>query len=276
MQPVVHVTISWAVRAGRFRRPTRRHPSAFTPVAIRQCTFTVRPPSRTFQFSASIQQDVYGPRSSGRFRNPSTTSSSSAAITLTCDLDSPVTPREAASFSTRRVETPSRYDVATTEASARPARRRCSRNPGKYDPWGSLGMASPLAPGVLLPPPVPVAGVHPVRADLPVPRIARDLDVGVHHPLGELPDHRAQQVRARRCQGLLELRAGNRHNVTCGHFALLRCSETTSKDREVAASHHGDTPYSGNSITSVPVTPYTTSVDVNVLTCGLSGRMHDV
>ena len=31
----------------------------------------------------------------------------------------------------------------------------------------------------------------------------------------------------------------------------------------MAASHHGDTPYSGNSVTSVPVTPYTTSVDVN-------------
>ncbi len=39
---------------------------------------------------------------------------------------------------------------------------------------------------------------------------------------------------------------------------------TISKDREVAASHHGDTPYSGNSLTSVPVTPYTTSVDVNL------------
>jgi hypothetical protein len=31
----------------------------------------------------------------------------------------------------------------------------------------------------------------------------------------------------------------------------------------VAASLHGDTPYSGNSLTSVSVTPYTTSVDVN-------------
>ena len=51
--------------------------------------------------------------------------------------------------------------------------------------------------------------------------------------------------------------------ITCGHFTLLRCSETTSKDREVAASYHGDTPYSGNSVTPVPVTPYTTSVDVN-------------
>jgi hypothetical protein len=40
--------------------------------------------------------------------------------------------------------------------------------------------------------------------------------------------------------------------------------ETTSKDREVAASHHGDAPYSGKTVTSVPVTPYTTSVDVNL------------
>ena len=31
----------------------------------------------------------------------------------------------------------------------------------------------------------------------------------------------------------------------------------------MAASHHGDTPYSGKTLTSVPVTPYTTSVDVN-------------
>ena len=31
----------------------------------------------------------------------------------------------------------------------------------------------------------------------------------------------------------------------------------------MAASHHGDTPYSGKKGTSVPVTPYTTSVDVN-------------
>jgi hypothetical protein len=31
----------------------------------------------------------------------------------------------------------------------------------------------------------------------------------------------------------------------------------------VAASHHGDTPHSGKPVTSVPVTPYTTSVDVN-------------
>ena len=101
-------------------------PSAFTPVAIRACTFTVRPPSRTFWVSASIQQNVYGPASSGRDRKLVTISSSSAAITLTCDLLSFVTPRDSASFSTLRVLTPSRYDVATTVASARSARRRRS------------------------------------------------------------------------------------------------------------------------------------------------------
>ncbi len=31
----------------------------------------------------------------------------------------------------------------------------------------------------------------------------------------------------------------------------------------MAASLHGNTPYSGKTVTSVPVTPYTTSVDVN-------------
>jgi hypothetical protein len=97
-------------------------------------------------------------------------------------------------------------------------------------------------PGVPLPLPVAVAGVDPVRAHLPVPRPAAHLDLGVHHPLRKPADHLPQQVRARCGQSLLELRARNRHNVTYGHFALLRCSESTSKDREVAASHHGDTP----------------------------------
>ena len=85
-----------------------RLPSALTPVAIRACTLTVRPPSRTFWVSASIHMKVYGPPSSLRLRKPSTISSSSAAITDTCDLDRLVTPSEAASFSTRRVDTPSR------------------------------------------------------------------------------------------------------------------------------------------------------------------------
>ena len=85
-----------------------RYPAALTPVAISACTATVRPPSRTFWVSASIQQKVYGPASSGRDRNCSTSSSSSAAIADTCDFDSRVTPSAAASFSTRRVETPSR------------------------------------------------------------------------------------------------------------------------------------------------------------------------
>src|ERR1700758_3788377 len=36
----------------------------------------------------------------------------------------------------------------------------------------------------------------------------------------------------------------------------------------MAASLHGDTPYSGRRVTSVPVTPYTTSVDVNLIRPG--------
>ena len=121
-----------------------QYPAALTPAAIRQCTFTVRPPSRTFQFSASIQQTCTGRRPAAR--DPSASSSSSAAIADTCDFDRPVTPGEAASFSTRRAETPSRYDVATTKAAARPARRRCSRNAGKYDPDRSFGTASSIVP----------------------------------------------------------------------------------------------------------------------------------
>ena len=36
--------------------------------------------------------------------------------------------------------------MATTEASARSARRRCSRKPRKYDPWRSFGIASSIVP----------------------------------------------------------------------------------------------------------------------------------
>jgi hypothetical protein len=148
-----------------------RYPSALTPVAIRQCTFTVRPPSRTFWVSASIQQNVYGPASSGRFRNPSTSSSSSAAMALTCDFDSPTTPREAASFSTRRVETPAGTtwppprpapaqrgggapgttgSTTRTAASGRPA----PRSPPAY-PTPAAGTRSASSPGPASPPRTP-------------------------------------------------------------------------------------------------------------------------
>ena len=77
-------------------------------------------------------------------------------------------------------------------------------------------------PGVPLPRPVAVARVDPVRADLAIAGAARRLDLGVHHLLGERPDHLPQQVRARRGQGLLERVARHGHNVFHGHFALLR------------------------------------------------------
>src|SRR5204862_3212626 len=48
------------------------------------------------------------------------------------------------------------------------------------------------------------------------------LHLGVHHPLREPLDHLPEQIRARRFQRVLEPRTGNRHNVTYGHFVLLR------------------------------------------------------
>jgi hypothetical protein len=47
--------------------------------------------------------------------------------------------------------------VATTEASARSARRRCSRKPGKYDPALSFGIASAIVPARVS---HPGAGTH--------------------------------------------------------------------------------------------------------------------
>jgi hypothetical protein len=132
--------------------------SALTPEAIRACTFTVRPLSRTVWVSASIHMDAYGLASSGHDRQLAATSSSSGAITLTCDMLSFVTARLSASFSARRVETPGRYDVATTVASARSARRASPAvTPGNKCAAAASGSpAPPSSPGVSLLPPVPV------------------------------------------------------------------------------------------------------------------------
>ncbi len=97
-------------------------------------------------------------------------------------------------------------------------------------------------PGIPLPQPVTVAAVHTLGGDLPVAGVAADFDIGVHHPLREPLDHLSEHIRARRLQRLLEPAAGNRHNVTDGHFVLLRLAVITSKDHEVAVSGHADTP----------------------------------
>ena len=69
---------------------------------------TVRPPSRTFNTTASAATKVYGPASNGRVRNASTWQSRSLAISDTCGFDNPVMPRVWTSFSILRVLTPSR------------------------------------------------------------------------------------------------------------------------------------------------------------------------
>jgi hypothetical protein len=56
-------------------------------------------------------------------------------------------PNVATSFSIRRAETPSRYEVATTDTSAASARRRrSSSQSGTYDPDRSFGIASSMLP----------------------------------------------------------------------------------------------------------------------------------
>jgi hypothetical protein len=49
-------------------------------VAISTEALTTRPPSRTFIVNASIHTYAYGPASSGRVRNASTSASSTLAI----------------------------------------------------------------------------------------------------------------------------------------------------------------------------------------------------
>ena len=85
-----------------------RSPPAFTPVAIRACTFTVRSPLADLLGQRVDPHECVRPGVQRPGRNCVTISSSFAAITLTCDFDSFVTPRLSASFSTHRVLTPSR------------------------------------------------------------------------------------------------------------------------------------------------------------------------
>jgi len=69
------------------------------------------------------------------------------AISDTWLFDSRLTPSCSTSFSTRRVLTPSKYDVATTLINASSARRRRSNNQsGKYEPDRSFGIANSIVP----------------------------------------------------------------------------------------------------------------------------------
>jgi len=76
--------------------------------------------------SASACTSRYGPPSSSRDRNSSTTVSRLLASSDTCDFDNMVIPSVSVSFSTRRADTPGRSEVATTEITACSARRRRS------------------------------------------------------------------------------------------------------------------------------------------------------
>src|SRR3954468_10309371 len=93
-------------------------PQPFRPVASRAGPMTTRPPSRTFKHQRVRDQERVQAGIRGQVRKSATWASSSAAIVETCDVDNPLMPRVSTSFSIRRVDTPSRQQVATTVVNA--------------------------------------------------------------------------------------------------------------------------------------------------------------
>ena len=74
--------------------------------------------------------------------------------------------------------------------------------------------------GVPLPRPIPIAGVDPLVAALPVRGTAQRIRLGAHQRLSERLHHRPQHVRARRLQ-LLAQKAGRVHTLRYGHRVAL-------------------------------------------------------
>jgi hypothetical protein len=75
-------------------------------------------------------------------------------------------------------------------------------------------------PGVPLPSPVAVAGVHPRLAAFAVASAANRVRVGAHQRVGERLHHRPQHVRDRQVQ-LLAQHLGRVHTLGCGHRVVL-------------------------------------------------------
>ena len=222
-----------------------RYPSALTPVAIRQCTFTVRPPSRTFWVSASIQHE----RVRAGVQRPVPEPLHQLVQLRRHRADLRLGQAHHAQGGGELLHPPGRdtqqvTDVATTEASARSARRRCSRNDGKYDPCRSFGIASSTVP----------ARVSHSRRRYPFREFTRS---GVTSPYPAL--HRTStsasiirwansRIISRSTSGPADARVSSNCAPATGTMSPTATSlsfvamNTTSKDREVAASHHGDTP----------------------------------
>jgi hypothetical protein len=81
-------------------------------------------------------------------------------------------------------------------------------SPLRWQGWPGLPRAMALADGLcwdsLSRGDTPRCGSHPLRADLPRRRPAQLLGLGIHHPLGEPLDQLPEQVRARRCQRVID------------------------------------------------------------------------
>ena len=75
-------------------------------------------------------------------------------------------------------------------------------------------------PGVEVPVPVPVAGVHPLRAAFAVAGAAHRVRLGAHQRLDERRQHRTQQIRARRRE-LVGQHTDGSIGWGCGHRVVL-------------------------------------------------------
>ena len=162
-----------------------RHPSAFTPVAIRRCT---SPCGRPRGPSGSARRSGRTCTAPGRAAGSGRTSHQLVELTrhsADLRLDRPTTPREAASFSTRRVETPS----GSWSRQPRPAPLgppAVLQEAREVRPLAQLGDRQLDRPGPGIPLPAAVTVKEFARSGLTSPYPAfSDLDVGVHRPLGD-------------------------------------------------------------------------------------------
>ena len=134
--------------------------------------------------------------------------------------------------------------MATTEASARSARRRCSRKPGKYDPARSLGIASSIVP----------ARVSHSRGRYPLREFTR-CGLTSPYPAPHATSTSASIIFCAKLRIISRSRSGDAACSVCSNdspsagtivptaTSLSFVFQITSKDRGVAVSCHGDTPH---------------------------------
>ena len=203
-----------------FTPRTSRWPSALTPVATSTTALTTRPTSRTFIVNASAATNVNGPASpSGRVRNA-----------VTCCVEVGGHPRDLRlrqrgdpQALDELVHPPGR-DAQQVAGRDHADQRRLGPLAALEQPFREVGARAQLrdrhvdraGPGVQLPVPVPVAGVHPLRAGQAVLGAADSVRVRAEQGVDHRRQQRAHQIRRRVGQRLAQ-QPGRVNHVWCGH-----------------------------------------------------------